>query len=73
MAILVLLCAIVLLFRAGAWLNPSRFVVIPDSLALPLNGLGVLFLACGVWGWLSAPSYLTRVFFNALSEVSDAA
>ena len=49
-------------FRAVAWLDPSRFITLPEPLALPLNMLGVLFLACGVWVWLSKPSRLTRVF-----------
>lgn len=62
LAIVVLFAATVLLFRVSAWLNPSSFVVIPPSLGLPLNGLGVLYLVCGVWAWLSNPSYLTRVF-----------
>ena len=62
LAIVVLLCAIVLLFRTAAWLNPSGVVVIPPSLGLPVNGLGVLFLVCGVWAWRSNPSSLTRVF-----------
>ena len=47
-ALVILLCAMVLSFRAVAWLNPSRFITLPESLALPLNMLGVLFLACGV-------------------------
>ena len=61
-AIVAALCAIVLAFRVGAWLRPSEFVVIPPSFALPLNALGVLYMACGVWAWLSRPSHLTRIF-----------
>ncbi|MCZ6766557.1 MAG: hypothetical protein O7D32_06460 [bacterium] len=61
LAILVLLCSIALLFRAAAWLNPSSLVDIPESLALPTSGLGVLYLACAVWVWRSR-SKLTGVF-----------
>ena len=61
LAILVLLCSIALLFRAAAWLNPSSLVAIPESMALPTNGLGVLYLACAVWVWRSR-SKLTGVF-----------
>jgi len=62
LAIVVLLAATVLAFRVAAWLSPSSFVVIPPSLGLWINGLGVLYLVCGVWAWLSKPSSLTRVF-----------
>ena len=62
LAILILLCAIVLLFRSAAWLNPSSAVDIPQSLRLPTGALGVLYLVCGVWAWRSNPSALTRVF-----------
>ncbi len=61
-AIAVLVFTIVLLFRAAAWLSPSVFIDIPSSVALPLNGLGVLFLACGVRAWLAYPTVLTRAF-----------
>ena len=57
-----LVCALALFFRGAAWLVPSRFIVMPDSAALPLNALGLFFLACGVWAWRSHPSSLTRVF-----------
>jgi hypothetical protein len=60
--LLALLCAIVLLFRAAAFLEPSGAVVIPASLALPLNALGALFLACAAWAWGVRPSPLTRPF-----------
>lgn len=60
--ILILLCAIVLLFRTAAWLNPSSVVDIPQALRLPTAALGVLYLACSVWAWRSNPSALTRVF-----------
>ena len=48
-AIVVLLCAIVLAFRAAVWLNPSSYITLPESLALPLAGLGVSSwpAACG--------------------------
>jgi len=59
---LLALIVIVLVFRAAAFLSPSRYIVIPDSLALPLSLLGVVFLMCGVWAWRSNPSNLTRVF-----------
>ncbi len=61
-AILILLSVVALVFRAAAWRNPSAFIAIPDPLALPLSGLGVLHLACGVWAWWKRPSSLTRVF-----------
>lgn len=59
---LVLVCGIVLLFRVAAWLNPSSYVVIPEPLRLPTNGLGVLFLVCSLWAWRLYPSNVTRVF-----------
>lgn len=59
--ILVLLCSMALLFRAAAWLNPSSLVTIPESLALPTSGLGVLYLICAVWVWRSR-SKLAGVF-----------
>lgn len=58
--LLVLLAGIVLAFRTAAWWSLSSFVVAPPSLAIPLNGLGILFLACGAW----RPSQLTRVFLT---------
>lgn len=61
-AILVLVGTIALVFRVAAWLNPSSVIVISPSMALPLNGLGVLYLVCGIWAWRSRPSPLTRVF-----------
>ena len=33
---LVLVCTLVLLFRCAAWLSPSRFIVMPESVVLPL-------------------------------------
>lgn len=53
---------IVLAFRVAAYLWPSPFVVVPDSLALPLNALGLLFLGCGVWAWRAYPTGATRAF-----------
>ena len=61
LAILVLLCSMALLFRAAAWLNPSSLVEIPESLALPTSGLGVLYLICALWVWRSR-SKLAGVF-----------
>jgi len=51
-----------LAFRAAAFLSPSRYIVIPETLALPLSLLGVVFLVSGVWAWRSNASSLTRVF-----------
>ena len=61
LAILVLLCSIALLFRAAAWVNPSSLIAIPESLALPTSGLGVLYVICAVWVWRSK-SKLSGVF-----------
>ena len=61
LAIVFLLCSIALLFRTAAWLNPSSLVSIPESLALPTSGLGVLYLVCAVWVWRSG-SKLAGVF-----------
>ena len=67
--IVLLLCAVVILFRGAAWLNPSSFIVIPPSVSLPLNLLGLLYLGCGVWVWRARRSLLTRVFlFHALGS-----
>lgn len=55
-------CAIVLIFRFAAWRSPSSYIVIPESMTLPLGAMGVLFLVCGVWVWRSRPTALTRVF-----------
>ena len=60
--VLALLSAIVLGFRAAAWANPSSFIVISPPWVLPLTGLGVVFLVCGVWAWVFRPSHLTRIF-----------
>ncbi len=68
--LLALLCAVVLAFRIAAWLNPSGFIVIPESVALPLGALGVVYLVCGAWIWLKRPSSLTRIFL--LSAIGGA-
>jgi len=60
--LVVFACAIVLIFRFAAWRTPSSYIVIPESMTLPIGAMGVLFLVCGVWVWLSRPSALTRVF-----------
>jgi len=49
-----------LLYRAAAWLSPSRAIAVPPSLAIPLGGLGLTFLLCAVWAWRRHPSTLTR-------------
>lgn len=59
---LVLLIAIAFVFRVAAYLSPSHYIIIPESVALPLSLLGVVFLVCGVWAWRANPSSLTRVF-----------
>jgi hypothetical protein len=62
LALVILLAGIVVTFRVAAYLAPSRFVAIPDSLRLPLCALGLLFLACGIWAWRVRPSAATRAF-----------
>ncbi|HEX9799742.1 MAG TPA: hypothetical protein VGC00_06195 [Thermoanaerobaculia bacterium] len=57
-----LLAASVVAFRVGAYLAPSRFVAVPEQLALPLGGLGLLFLGCGLFAWWARPSGATRLF-----------
>jgi len=61
-AIVIALATTVLLFRVAAWQSPSSYIVIPPSVALPLNALGAFFLACSVWAWARRPTDLTTVF-----------
>ncbi|HET9481514.1 MAG TPA: hypothetical protein VFP98_07155 [Candidatus Polarisedimenticolia bacterium] len=56
-----LLSAGVLLFRLNSYRHPSSFISNPPAAGLPLNGLGLLFLACGVWGWARNPGPPGRV------------
>jgi len=53
---------IVLLWRVMAFIWPSSFIIIPDSLHAPMAFLGILFLACGVYSWSVRPSRWTLVF-----------
>jgi len=52
----------VLLWRAAAYVSPSRLVAIPDGLELHLALLGILFLASSLWAWWARPSPWTSIF-----------
>lgn len=60
--LVLLLAAVAIAFRVGAWLSPSQFIVIPSGWALPLGLLGIVYLVCGVLVWLKWQNPLTRVF-----------